>query len=117
MSSITLDELTQLVVAFRNEREWQQFHNPKDVAISLSLEAAELLELVQWRTGSELAAHLQESKQQVGEELSDVLYWVVLLAHDLQIDLATAFRDKLALNDKKYPVEKSRGSSRKYTEL
>ena len=72
---------------------------------------------MQWRSGSELASHLQKSKQQVGEELSDVLYWVLLLSHDLEIDLATAFCDKLALNATKYPVEKSRGSSRKYTKL
>ena len=117
MSGVTLDDLTRLVIAFRDERDWQPFHNPKDVAISLSLEAAELLELMQWRVGPELASHLQDSKQQVGEELSDVLYWVLLLAHDLDIDLVAAFRDKLAINAAKYPVEKSRGSSRKYTEL
>lgn len=117
MKGLTLDELTRMVVAFRNDRDWQQFHNSKDVAISLSLEAAEVLELMQWRSGSELASHLKESKQQVGEELSDVLYWVLLLSHDLEIDLATAFCDKLALNAAKYPVEKSRGSSRKYTKL
>lgn len=106
-----------MVIAFRDDRDWKQFHNPKDVAISLSLEAAEVLELMQWRVGPELASHLQDSKQQVGEELADVLYWVLLLAHDLEIDLAIAFRDKLALNSAKYPVEKSRGSSRKSTEL
>ena len=117
MSQTTLQDLSQLVLRFRAERDWQQFHNPKDQALSLSLEAAELLELMQWRNGAELTKHLRANRDRVGEELADVLGWVLLLAHDLEIDLGEAFRKKIELNAKKYPVEKARGSAKKYTEL
>jgi NTP pyrophosphatase (non-canonical NTP hydrolase) len=114
--SATLQELTKLVLEFRDQRDWKQFHNPKDMALSLSLEAAELLELMQWRNGAELDAHLAASKQRVGEELSDVLGWILLLASDQQIDLADAFAKKIELNKRKYPVEKARGKANKYTD-
>lgn len=117
MSKTTLDDLTKLVLDFRAERDWQQFHNPKDQALSLALEAAELLELMQWRNGAELDEHLATNRDRAGEELADVLGWVLLLAHDLKIDLAEAFEAKIALNKQKYPIEKSRGSAKKYTEL
>jgi NTP pyrophosphatase (non-canonical NTP hydrolase) len=113
----TLAELTELVLAFRDERDWKQFHNPKDQALSLCLEAAELLELMQWRSGAELDAHLAANRDRLGEELADVLGWVLLLAHDRGIDLSQAFERKIAINRQKYPVDKSRGSARKYTEL
>jgi NTP pyrophosphatase (non-canonical NTP hydrolase) len=117
MSKPTLEDLTKLVLNFREERDWKQFHNPKDMALSLSLEAAELLELMQWRNGAELDAHLRASKERVGEELSDVLGWILLLANDQQIDLADAFAKKIELNKRKYPVEKAKGSAKKYDEL
>jgi NTP pyrophosphatase (non-canonical NTP hydrolase) len=117
MSRNTLEDLSMLVRRFREERDWKQFHNPKDQALSLSLEAAELLELMQWRNGTELTKHLRANRERVGEELADVLGWVLLLAHDLEIDLADAFRKKIELNAKKYPVEKAKGSAKKYTEL
>jgi NTP pyrophosphatase (non-canonical NTP hydrolase) len=113
----TLQSLTRLVLDFRLERDWKQFHNPKDQALSLMLEASELLELMQWRNGDELLEHLSSSRQRVGEELADVLGWVLLLAHDLKIDLADAFERKIEENKRKYPVEKCRGSARKYTDL
>lgn len=112
-----LDELMAAVVAFRDARDWSQFHIPKDMAVSLSLEAAEVLEMMQWRNGDELAAHLETNREALGHELSDVLYWVLLIAHDQGIDLAAAFRDKLRLNERKYPVAKAHGSARKYTEF
>ena len=117
MSKPTLEDLTKLVLDFREERDWKQFHNPKDMALSLSLEAAELLELMQWRNGAELDAHLRSSKERLGEELADVLGWVLLLANDQQIDLADAFAKKIELNKRKYPVEKAKGSAKKYDEL
>jgi len=116
-TSVSLDELARLVLDFRHERDWKQFHNPKDQALSLVLEAAELLELMQWRNGRELRQFLASNKPRVEEELADVLGWVLLIAHDLKIDLANAFARKIELNKKKYPVEKARGSARKYTEL
>lgn len=113
----TLEALTAAVVAFRDARDWRQFHTPKDTAVSLTLEVAEVLELMQWRNGDELAAHLVENREALGHELSDVLYWVLLIAHDQDIDLGRAFREKLRINESKYPVAKSQGSARKYTEF
>ncbi|MFM7322806.1 MAG: nucleotide pyrophosphohydrolase [Armatimonadota bacterium] len=112
-----LADVLQRILAFREARDWARFHNPKDVALSLALEAGEVLEWMQWRSGDELTEHLEANREGVGEELADVLYWTVLLAHDLGIDLADAFRRKMERNAEKYPVEKARGSHRKYTEL
>lgn len=117
MAEATLSDLTKLVLAFREERDWKQFHNPKDMALSLALEAAELIELMQWKNGAELDAHLRAIKIRVGEELADVLGWILLLANDQDIDLAEAFAKKIELNKRKYPVEKAKGSAKKYTEL
>lgn len=117
MNLDSLADLTREVTHFRDERNWKQFHNPKDAALSLLLEVAELLEIMQWKNGEDLEAHLTERRKEVGEELSDILYWVLLLAHDLQIDLSSAIIEKLAANKLKYPLERSTGSSKKYTEL
>ena len=119
MNAATLDELSRLVLEFREESAsiGSQFHNPKDMALSLSLEAAEVLELMQWRNGAELDAHLATNKNRLGEELADVLGWILLLAHDQQIDLGDAFVKKIASNKAKYPIEKAKGSAKKYTEL
>ena len=113
----SLDELTKLVLDFREERDWKQFHNPKDMALSLSLEAGEVLELMQWRNGAELDAHLKESRDPLGEELADVLGWILLLAHDQEIDLGEAFAKKIELNKQKYPIEKAKGSAKKWDQL
>ena len=113
----SLSELTKEILRFREERRWGQFHNPKDMAISLTLEAGELLEFMQWKNGEELIQELTRQKKEVGEELSDILYWTLLIAHDLNIDLADAFMAKMAINEAKYPIKKSLGSSKKYTEL
>lgn len=117
MTDTTLAELTRHVLQFRDDRHWKQFHNAKDVALSLVLEAAEVLELMQWKEGDDLEKSLQEKKHRLGEELADVLYWVLILAHDREIDLADAFAKKMATNAVKYPVEKARGVSTKYNEL
>ncbi len=113
----SIEDLAKLVVAFRDERNWKQFHNPKDCAIGLSLETAEVLEHFHWRNGDELAKYLVEHKEDVADELADVLYWVLLMAYDLKIDLATAVPNKLAKTALKYPIEKSSGNHTKYTEL
>jgi len=106
-----LSELTDLIKKFVNDRDWNQFHDPKDLAISLNLEASEVLEHFQWKTKEKI------NKQELGKELADVLYWVLLMSSSLEIDLGHVFRDKMAENEKKYPVSKSKGSSKKYTEL
>ena len=115
MSDIT--DLQKKIVAFRDERNWQQFHKPKDVAISLCLEAAELLEHFQWKTRAEFNEHFKKHRDDVSDELVDVLYWVLLMAHDLDIDLPKEFDRKMAKNAQKYPVAKAHGKPTKYTEL
>lgn len=112
-----ITELQKLIVDFRDERDWQQFHNPKDLAISLSLEAAEVLEHFQWKSPDEIAAHLKDQKTELADELADVLYWVLLMSHDLDINITESFLSKLEKNTVKYPVEKAKGSHKKYTEL
>lgn len=106
----------KLLLEFRDERDWKQFHNPKDQALSLALEAAELLELCQWKNGAELDEHLKEKREDLADELADVLGWVLLIAADQKIDLAEAFYRKLEKTKKKYPADKVRGSAKKYTE-
>ena len=112
-----IQRLQKAVVRFRDQRDWARFHNPKDAILSLVLEATELLELTQWKNGAELERHLRRKRVAVGEELSDVLYWVLLVAHDLGIDLVRAFARKMKKNARRYPVRLARGSSRKYTRL
>ena len=109
--------LTAQIIAFRDARDWAQFHNPKDVALSLCLEVGEVLEHMQWVNGDDLTAQLTERRDAVGDELADVLYYTLLLAHDLGVDLNAAFSQKMARNAQKYPVAKARGSRKKYTEL
>ena len=111
-------DLVELIVKFREERNWKQFHNPKDMAISLALEATEVLEHFQWKSSEEIEQYLKGAGgAQLSEELADVLYWVLLLAHDLGIDLDQAFRVKMVKNDAKYPIAKARGSHLKYDQL
>lgn len=112
-----LHTLTDRITRFRDERDWAQFHNPKDLALSLTLEAAELLEIFQWKEAGAIAQTVQARKTDIAHELADVLYWTLLMAHDLKIDLGRALEEKMAANEKKYPVERAKGSSRKYTEL
>jgi NTP pyrophosphatase (non-canonical NTP hydrolase) len=112
-----LDKLTNIVVGFRDERNWKQFHNPKDTAISLVLEASEFLEHFQWKNEFEIEKHLKSSKHDVSDELADVLYWVLLIANDLKIDLEESLSRKMIKNTAKYPVEKARNNHKKYTEL
>ena len=107
-------ETIAIVLKFRDDRNWKQFHTPKDLAISLSLEAAELLEVFQW-SGTELFC--KEKLPQIAEELADVASYCVLLADACGLDLDQILRDKFRKNSEKYPVDKAYGSSKKYTEL
>jgi dCTP diphosphatase len=112
----TLAELTQRVLRHRDERDWAQFHTPKELAVSLVVESAELLALMQWKTGDELKAAVEKRREQLRDELADVLHSVLLLASDLEVNLADALEQKLVKDAKKYPVEKVRGRADKYTE-
>ena len=113
----SLSDLQRTIRQFCDDRDWDQFHNPKDLSISLTLEASELLEHFQWKTEDEIAAYLKERKSEVGDELADVFYWVLLMANKLDVDLVNAFDKKMLHNEAKYPVDKSKGSAKKYTEL
>ncbi len=112
-----IEELTKRIIEFRDARDWKQFHNPKDVAISLCLEAAEVLEHFQWKSKEEIEEHIKTNKEHIGEELADVLYWVLLMSHDLDIDILDALDKKIQKNESKYPVEKAKGKHTKYNNL
>lgn len=102
------------IIKFQKARDWKQFHTPKNIAISLSIEASEILEVFQWTKNNDLPA---DKKKYLAEELADVYYYLLLLAYESGIDLKEAFNKKMQLNVKKYPVDKSRGSSKKYNEI
>lgn len=99
---------------FRDDRDWRKFHNEKDLAISISLEASELLELFQWKNSEEV---VEKSLQEIREELADVFIYSFMMADNLNLDVEEIIKSKLDLNEQKYPVEKSRGSNKKYNEL
>ena len=111
--------LTAEVRRFRDQREWSQFHTPKNLAAAIAIEAAELQERFLWRTDKEIERDLEAvpKLQAVVEEIADVLMFALLLADRLDIDIGTAITDKLAANELKYPVALARGNARKYTEL
>ncbi|OGH07201.1 MAG: nucleotide pyrophosphohydrolase [Candidatus Levybacteria bacterium RBG_13_35_9] len=112
-----MKKLIEEIIKFRDARDWKQFHNPKDVAISLSLEASELMEHFQWKNKEEIEEHIKKHKEEISDELADVLYWVLLMSGDMKIDIVKAFNRKMKKNAQKYPVSKSKGRHIKYTEL
>jgi dCTP diphosphatase len=115
----SMDDLVRAVLAFRDERDWKQFHNPKDLAISITLEAAELLEHFQWKNPAEVEAFLgkAENRRRLGEEMADVLILLISLADAAGLDLLEVARAKLRQNATKYPVERAKGTAKKYDEL
>ncbi len=110
---MTQETITQ-VLKFRDDRDWKQFHNPKDLAISISLEAAELLEVFQWSAED---VKCDEKMDKIREELADVVNYCILMADACGLDLDEIVREKIKRNNEKYPVEKAFGSKEKYTEL
>lgn len=110
---MTQETITQ-VLKFRDDRDWKQFHNPKDLAISISLEAAELLEVFQWSAED---VKCEEKMDKIREELADVVNYCILMADACGLDLDEIVREKIKRNNEKYPVEKAFGSKEKYTEL
>ena len=114
-----LPELTQALIAFRDERNWAQFHTLRNLIVSLNLEAGELLELTQWKDDAAIDATLVEPgfQEALRDECADVLLYLLLIANRAGIDLEKAAFEKLRKNAAKYPVDKSYGSSRKYTDL
>ena len=117
MNSNDLSELTRAVLRHRDEREWGQFHTAKELAISLCVESAELLSIMQWKAGKQLEQVIAARHEQIKDELADVLHSVLLLASDLKISLGDALLEKLKKDAAKYPVERARGKNLKYDEL
>lgn len=117
MEGPELKKLTKRIVQFQEERDWKQFHNPKDVALSLTLEAVEVLEHFQWKNGKEIQEYLETNKTELADELMDVLYWVFTMCNDLKIDIPEAFERKMQKNEAKYPVHKAKGKKEKYNRL
>jgi NTP pyrophosphatase (non-canonical NTP hydrolase) len=112
-----IKDLTARIIAFRDARDWKQFHNPKDLALSLVLEATEVMEHFQWKSQKEMDKYIIDSKDEIGEELADVLYWVLLMSKDLNIDIVKALENKIKKNEAKYPIEKAKGKHTKYNKL
>lgn len=113
-----LDLLVKKIVGFRDERDWGQFHNAKDLAVSLSIEASELLECFQWKNTKEVREIVESTnKENIEDEIADVAMYLLLLSHELNIDIESAIAKKIVKNGQKYPVDKAKGSFKKYTEL
>ena len=106
-----IEQLTAQIRKFTEDRDWDQFHNPKDLAIALSIEASELLECFLWKKPEDA------SIDKIKEELADVLTYSLMMADKLGLDVASIIREKQAKNAEKYPVDKAKGSAKKYTEL
>ena len=106
-----IKEITKALIKFRNERDWDQFHNPKDLAVALSIEASELLENFLWKS------HEEANKEKVKEELADVFAYAFLLADKYDFDVKQIVLDKIKSNGEKYPINKAKGTAKKYTEL
>lgn len=114
MAGFISKETAEMVTNFRDERNWKQFHNPKDLAISICLESAELLEVFQW-SGADLS--VEGKTEKIKEELADVVNYCILLADRCNLNLDQIIREKVIKNAEKYPVEKARNVATKYTEL
>jgi len=107
----TIEKLIEEIISFRNERDWKQFHNTKDLAIALSIEASELNEILLWKNNESI------DKNKLSEELADVFIYAFLIAEKHDLDIKEIILEKLALNAKKYPINKSHGKADKYNEL
>jgi NTP pyrophosphatase (non-canonical NTP hydrolase) len=106
-----MEEILKALLDFRNERDWEQFHNPKDLALAINVEAAELLELFLWKN------HADANPDLVKEELADVFAFAFLLAHKYEFNVKDIVLEKIRKNAEKYPVDKSKGTAKKYNEL
>ena len=106
-----MDEIIQKLIEFRNDRDWEQFHNPKDLALAINVEAGELLELFLWKKAEEA------NKEKVKEELADIFAFAFLLANKYHFDVKEIILEKIKKNGEKYPVEKAKGTAKKYNEL
>jgi NTP pyrophosphatase (non-canonical NTP hydrolase) len=117
-SDTSIQDLKKKVKAFCDVRDWDQFHDAKELAIALSIEASELLEHFRWKTREEVKSTLGSKKREdVEDEMADILYFLIRIAQMNNVDLSDALERKMKKNDKKYPIEKAKGSNKKYNEL
>ncbi|MFQ3240428.1 MAG: NTP pyrophosphatase (non-canonical NTP hydrolase) [Lentimonas sp.] len=112
----TIAALTKALLAFRDERDWKQFHNPKDLATALSIEASELQEIFLWKNGAEIDETIQAKRQHLEHEVADIAAYLLLLCNELDVDLEAAVLNKIEHNKAKYPADQVRGNSKKYDE-
>jgi NTP pyrophosphatase (non-canonical NTP hydrolase) len=109
--------ITKEIIKFRDERDWMQFHDPKNMAVSIILEASELLEHFQWKTIEEVEKYVKQNKAQIQDEIADIALYLFELADNLGINLKSAMEGKLKKNELKYPIEKAKGKHTKYDKL
>lgn len=112
-----IEKIIERIKVFRDERDWMQFHDPKNMAVSLMLEASELLEHFQWKDKEEVEKYAKGNKEEIQDEIADIALYLFELADNLGIDLLNAMEKKIIKNEKKYPVEKARGRHTKYNKL
>ncbi|WP_084709190.1 nucleotide pyrophosphohydrolase [Rubrobacter aplysinae] len=110
-------ELVNALLEFREARDWEQFHTVRNVASALSVEAAELLEYFVWSSDQQVPRVVEEHHAAITSEIADIAILLTYLTHDLSIDIQEAVSKKITVNEQKYPLEKSRGSNKKYTDL
>ncbi len=113
----SIQELTVQIRAFVAAREWRQFHGPKELAVAITAEAGELLQHFVWQTSEQSAARVRNRREEIAGEIADIAILLLEMADDIGLDLAQVIRTKLAQNERRYPVEKARGSNKKYNEL
>lgn len=115
---LVLNEAMRALLKFRKQRDWEKFHTPKDLSISICLEAAELMEHFQWKSEKEIVEYLgSEKRNEVAEEIADIFSYLLFLCNDLELDINKTILDKIKKNEEKYPVEKCMGKNNKYNEL
>lgn len=114
---MTLESLTERICAFRDARDWMQFHNPKDLAVAIAAEAGELMQHFVWKTPQQAEQVAADKRAEIADEIADVAILLFELAHNLGIPLADAVQAKLDRNEKRYPADKARGNNLKYHEL
>ena len=112
-----IKEITGKIIQFRDERDWMQFHDPKNMAVSIILEASELLEHFQWKTKEEVEKYVMQNKSEIKDEIADIALYLFELADNLGISLSSAMEEKLKKNATKYPIEKAKGKHIKYNKL
>ena len=112
-----IKKLTEKIIKFRDERDWMQFHDPKNMAVSIILEASELLEHFQWKTNEEVEKYVRQHNAEIKDEIADIALYLFELANNLEISLLSAMEEKLKKNEEKYPIEKAKGTHTKYDKL